>query len=191
MLLLSLTLGVSLAVSTPARADDQAQSDVPRMADVVITGIELYNPDSSRKRLGSGLGYITDEHAQHLFTQYYSKTGHELLTLFAGSTVKFKRSFKGYEIQHMDKKFLTARRVLRDVKQFETGKGIHLGISRGKLEEILGNPSRSSSADGSEVVHYELTDPNSSFLSQYSAKSYTADYTFTHGALTDAKVDLE
>lgn len=175
-----------------AFADDSANttaaSNVPQAADPFIIKIELRNPDSSRESLGDGIRYITDKEQLGLYTQFYNSTGHELLTLFAGSTLKFKRSFKGYEIAHSEKAFLMARRHLRESKNFETGKGIHLGLSESAVEKILGKPDSSEDQNGTTVIKYNLNDATTPFMQTYKATTYGAEYRFTHGELVDAKV---
>jgi hypothetical protein len=118
----------------------------------------------------------------------YNQSGSELLTLVAGSTTINKRRFKAYELAHQSKKFLIARRVLRDVSHIETGKGIRLGMNSGSLKHILGEPTSTEQNDGATVLHYSITDASSPFLQRFKASSYNGDYTFTGGGLTNAKV---
>jgi len=172
----------SAAVPVPAPA-------IPQLADVFVDGIELRNPDSSRVKLGSGLRYVTDD-SLTLFTQYYNETGKEILKLYAGSTVKTKRSFKGYDISKLDKAFLVGGiRRLRTTKRFVTGKGIFLGMNQHEIETILGQPTQTENeSDGSTTVRYSLTDAASPFLQYYKSAEYTGAYKFKHCSLVEVQV---
>lgn len=176
-----------LAGAASAQSRDSSTTALPQPADPIIAGIELRNPDNARAVLGEGIRYITDKDSLSLYTQFYNSTGHQLLTLFAGSTVKFKRSFKGYELTNSEKAFLTARRTLHKTKSFETGKGIHLGMSKSAVAKILGQPNSTSEENGNTVYKYSLSDA-SPFLQNYKATTYDAEYRFDHGTLQEAKV---
>jgi hypothetical protein len=183
----------AVALISPARSmgADQAAAASPQMLDASIIGIQLRDPDSSRSVLGRGIKYVTDKDGKTLYTQFYNSTGQELLTFTAGSTVQFKRAFRSYELAEQSKKFLMARRTMRSIKKFESGKGIHLGMSESSVQKLLGVPTTTEESGGNKIVHYALENGTSFSCGGYPAKSYHGDYTFAHGALVDAKVSLD
>jgi hypothetical protein len=65
------------------------------------------------------------------------------------------------------------------VAKFQTGKGIQLGLSPQRVEEILGPPHRKENQNNVLTYHYLLEDEkNSSFLRGYKHSEYYGRYYF-------------
>ncbi len=73
---------------------------------------------------------------------------------------------------------------LKEVKQFTTGKGIHLGISKPQLVSILGKPTQKHSKNDIESFEYRIGVESyeklnqSKFLEYYNMPTYYGNYKF-------------
>ncbi len=160
-----------------------------RQCDLSVSSVTLLDPDSTKSILGDDIKVLRSPDA--LYTQFYNKTGKEMLTAMFVSENN-PTSFREMRVAKLDKKFLLNRKVLKNISKFTTGNGIYLGITEEQLVSQIGGPSEKI-PDGEILRLKYQSHKQACILPSYvhGKYSYTAIYSFEYGKLSEMRLSLK
>ncbi|MDH3920504.1 MAG: hypothetical protein OEU25_20265 [Rhodospirillales bacterium] len=153
------------------------QTPFPQFLDLSIARIALLEPASTTRRLGAA-PHLDHEALGFSYYRYRNATGSQAITLI-GHPGDIRFSIAEVQISRR-----RADDVLpafpNGVRDFVSGKGIKLGLSRAQVLEILGPPTAEirSSIECRAEGHAAI-------LSNFSMPSYVGTYHFEQGLLTE------
>ncbi|KUG23983.1 hypothetical protein ASZ90_006216 [hydrocarbon metagenome] len=167
-----------------------AETEIPRQADVSISGILLNNPESTRKILVNH-PRPTEKSNDFPIIQICNSNNTEILTLvFHYGDVT--DSFNEFRIQNISKVPKDCITPPDGIARFVTGKGIQLGISKDDLIKILGHSFIETKQDGMLTIKYKIDNfDQSNFLKKYNLPVYFGHYHFLKGKLAKFEFGFE
>jgi hypothetical protein len=178
-----------VAVGTGSAA--AAAEIVPKVADVAVNRVRFADPASAEAVLGKDLSC-------HATADWLDSCGYLSADLKQAWILIFHPGAMKHGVYEMivrnAAKTDAANTILHSAS-FRTGKGIHLGMSREELREILGW-GKASKDGGTDVVNYEIVDggeaaPAHPFLDRYALPSYFGKYTFSNDQLVEFHFGFE
>jgi hypothetical protein len=167
-----------------------AETEIPRQADISVSGILLSNSESTRQILVNP-PRPTEMDDDFPVIQICNSNNTEILTLVFhhGDT---KDSFNEFRIQNISKVLTGCIIPPKVISRFVTGKGIHLGISKEELIKILGPSFTEDKEDNTITIRYKIDNFNkSSFLKKYNLPVYFGHYHFLKGKLAKFEFGFE
>jgi hypothetical protein len=167
---------VSLALGYVGPAADRSAKlpTLPQEADVTVMGIQLNSTKSAVKVLGERIEVIDGDDMPR--AEFLNSAGTEWLALVQhyGSE---GYSFQEIEIVPAGPRTPATAKKLPKVEKFVTGKGIHLGMTKSQLVQILGDGFVIEKGRG-EILTYGVYDEKSPFLQFFRQWRYYGRYTF-------------
>ena len=156
----------------PARA---AGTCVPTQPDTGAHGIELLNPESTVKAIGSDYKFIPGGSSAPK-ASLINWNGLQKLTLI-GHPGDPKHAYSEIELRHSDRQMRFAN---LPAAEFVTTNGLKLGMTRTQVLAILGDCMASDrKTGGTERIRYVLEGtPQPPLLAKYNRPKYSALYTF-------------
>jgi len=129
-----LFVGVCLALDNFGQSakDDKYR---PQFYDSTINGLQLRDPASIERIMGIA-DNIVDKETER--AEVINETGNQLLTMIfhPGDIVN---QFSEYKVEYNKERKLPKLRI--NEKEFVTGKGVRLGLTKEQLSEALGKPN--------------------------------------------------
>lgn len=169
----------------------KAESDIPRQADISVSGIFLSDPESSRKVIGNS--QMPKESGDDFPTiQICNSKKTEVITLvFHYGDIK--DSYSEFRVRNISKPPATTCILpSKRIEHFVTGKGIHLGMSKKQLSKILGHSFTEHKNGKKTTMHYRIDDfENSRFLKKYNLPIYYGSYHFEKETLVKFEFGFE
>lgn len=180
MVIFSTTLGI--AQSKPL--------DIPRSADISISGIYLADPESTARALGTNIPLV-EEGDDFPTASYCNQDKTQILTLvfhYGG----IRNSFNELRIKKADERVCSSVGYLKGINEFQTGKGIKLGITKNTLIKALGEGITTDEGKGLLTVKYRISGyEHSPFLKYYNMPLYYGEYRFLNGMLIEFSFGFE
>jgi hypothetical protein len=173
-------LCVLFAVALPAAARPPPH-DLPKAADISVSGIVLTEPQTTVAVLGDDVQWkeVVLPHATFLNAD---RSEQLTVTVHNGD---YENSISEFRVEA---KRDPSAKSLGTIKHFMTGKGIYRGITEPELIAILGQPRGRDRS----TLHYEIANfKDSAFLKHYNMPVYYGKYTFKGGKLDEYSFGFE
>jgi hypothetical protein len=182
-----LTVGLSCLIATTAQANVDA--DLPRQADIMVLGIVLDHPESTKNAFGitlkpedpdaihPSMALCNHDKTEKLVVEFYERDTDNVVSELLVERVKSKHEDCVIPPQHID--------------NFDSGKGIHLGMTKAEVTRILGNTYREHPNPEEQIISYRLDDKDSPLLQRHNAPAYYGQYHFRNGKLVRFEVGFE
>jgi hypothetical protein len=159
----------------------KAETDIPRQADISVSGIFLDDPQSTRKVIGNSVEPKYGDVFPTIEICNSKKT--EILTL-AFHHGNIRDSYSEFYIRSISKPPADCISPSKQIEHFITGKGIHLGMSKQDISKILGDNFTEQKDGKMTTIHYEIDDSiKSRFLEKYNMPVYYGSYHFEKDTL--------
>jgi len=168
----------------------RAESEIPRQADISVSGIFLSDSESTRKILGTPPAPAESGDDFPVVQVCNSKATEVLILVFHYGDLR--DSFNEFRVRNISKLPADCITLPQEIDHFVTGKGIHLGMSKKDLIKILG-PDFTEKREGNRLrVHYRIADfERSSFLKKYNLPTYYGSYNFEGDKLVNFSFGFE
>lgn len=119
-----------------ASANGSIGAQKPNFVDMSISGIALYNGNSTKKVLD-----MIPEMHQRFYSNICSYDGKELLVL-TFDPGHYVGAFSRFRVKHLDKPMEKCFKPVNKINHFVSGKGIKLGMTKEQLVQRLGSAYR-------------------------------------------------
>lgn len=171
-------------------ADARAESEIPRLADISVSGIFLMDSKSTSKTLGISPAPIESDDDFPLVQVCNSKTTEVLTLVFHYGSIR--DSFSEFRVRNISNAPANSIMPPKGIDHFATGKGIRLGISKKDLIKILG-PGFTEKKEGKQIIiHYKIDNfDQSDFLKKYNMPVYYGSYHFVKDKLVKFEFGFE
>lgn len=163
-----------------ARAEDDA-SRLPRQADIAIAGVLLNHPSSAEKPWNTAI-HLDDPDSDHpkAYVCNQDKSERLVLVFYEGDTANIISEFK---VERVTTRYVDCVVPARPLPGFVTAKGIHLGMLKRELVEILGEGYAEYQQPDETVISYRIDHKDSDFLLRQNAPAYYGQYHFQENRL--------
>jgi hypothetical protein len=168
----------------------KAETDIPRKADISVSGIFLNDPESTRKVIGRSVKpkELGDDFPT---IQICNSKKTEILTLvfhYGG----IRDSSSEFRIRNISEPPADSISPSKQIEHFITGKGIHLGMSKKDISKILGDSFSEHKNGKMTTIHYRIDDfKKSRFLEKYNMPVYYGLYHFEKDTLIKFEFGFE
>jgi len=160
------------------------ESDLPQSADISVSGIKLLDRISTESILGINIEKSSITSKDHEKKAIYLNKGMDQVLLLIFHPGSNQNSYSEFRVEKILGNAPVKYSVLDNINNFETGKGIRLGMNENELIEILGSPIRTDREKGKVILKYSIDNFESSkFLQHYNLPEYFGIYTFTENKL--------
>ena len=171
--------------------------DIPKKVDLGVDGIMLVDTSNVKETLGLSdepFNLALKQYIEPHFNYVNEDTTELLVLIFHPGSNEYQ--FNEFKILNFSKNFSEKFIVLPNIKNFRTYKGLTLGISIGKLKNVLGMDFKRVVLNDKVTLKYSLTNSpkqNSQnlFLKFYNMPSYYGNYTFTKNKLVKIEFGFE
>ncbi|MBI5453524.1 MAG: hypothetical protein HY956_02740 [Deltaproteobacteria bacterium] len=162
-----------------------ANAEMPRVADISVSGIFLSNPESTKKSFGMSPDF-RESSDDFPTVQVCNSDKTEILTLVFHYGDVFD-SVSEFRLMRAANPPSDCLQLTERLEHFITGKGVHLGISKKELVEILGEGFTEQNQTDQMIIRYRIEDGQSGFLRKYNLPIYYGTYSFKGGELVKAE----
>lgn len=175
------------SLSLPAQA--VVDPNLPRQADLMVLGIVLDHTESSQNAFGIKLEpedpdamrprmtLCNHDKREKLILDFYERDTAVVISELHVESVQTPHVDCVVPPQHID--------------QFTSGKGIHLGMSRQEVTDILGKHYREHPHPDEQVISYRIDEKDSPLLQRHNAPAYYGQYHFKNGRLIKYEMGFE
>lgn len=159
-----------------------AFADVPREAELALSGIQLNDAQSAKTPFGmQPVLDDPDSDRPKAFICNADRSERLALVYYEGDTAYVISEFR---VEQVATRYVDCTQPTTPIEQFVSGKGIALGMQREQLVRILGEPHQEHFQLDEIVLIYRIDDKNASgFLQHYSAPAYFGQYHFRQDQL--------
>ncbi|MHB8844235.1 MAG: hypothetical protein ACYC7L_05740 [Nitrospirota bacterium] len=179
LLLFTFTIATTLCYLA---TDGKAESDIPRQADISVSGIYLSDPDSIRKMLGTSVTPVEPDNDFPIAVVCNSKSTEVLTLVFHYGS--YRDSYSEFRVRSISKRPPNCIDSPKGGNHFITGKGIRLGISKRELINILGSGYSEKKEDHLIILQYKTDNVDTSrFIQKYDWSLYYGSYYFSKDKL--------
>ena len=184
----ALALSTLLAAFHPA-AHANVDPDLPKQADIMVLGIVLDHPESTKNAFGLTLApedaddthprmtLCTHDKHEKLVIEFYERDTDNVISELHIERVQTPHVDCVVPPQHID--------------HFDSGKGIHLGMSKKEVTDILGKNFTEHPDQDGHVISYRIDDKDSTLLQRHNAPAYYGQYHFREGRLVRFEMGFE
>lgn len=164
-------------------------ADLPRQADLMVLGIVLDHTESSQNAFGLKLA-PEDPDAMRPRMALCNHDKREKLTL------DFYERDTAVVISELHVEQVRTPHVEcvvppQHIENFDSGKGIHLGMSQQEVTAILGPDFNTHPHPDEDVISYRIDDKDIALLQRHNAPAYYGQYHFREGRLVKFGMGFE
>lgn len=175
------------SISMPSQA--VIDPELPRQADPMVLGIVLDHTESSQNAFGIKLE-PEDSDAMHPRMALCNHDKREMLI------IEFYERDTASVISEMHVERVQTRHAdcvvpPQHIEHFDSGKGIHLGMSKKEVTDILGKGYTEHSHPAEQVISYRIDDKDSPMLQRHNAPAYYGQYHFRENRLVRFEMGFE
>ncbi len=176
-----------LATASPAMA--VVDSNLPRQVDLMVMGIVLDHTESSQNAFGIQLKPDDpDAIRPRMALCNHDKDERLLLDFYERDTATIISEMRVEEVRT---KYVECLVPPQHIDHFDSGKGIHLGMSRKEVTDILGRGYHESTQRDEVVIFYRIDDRDSALLQRHNAPAYYGQYHFRDNRLVRYDIGFE
>ena len=178
-----------MLVSFPGMVHAVIDPDLPRQADPMVLGIVLDHTESAQYAFGIKLE-PDDPDAIRPRMSLCDHDKHEKLTLdfYERDTANI---ISELHVEHVVTPHADCMVPPQHIEHFTSGKGIHLGMSRKEVTDILGKGFQEHPHTDEQIISYRIDDKDSTMLQRHSAPAYYGQYHFKNNRLVKFDVGFE
>lgn len=164
-------------------------TDLPRQADLMVLGIVLDHTESAQHAFGIKLEpedpdamrprktLCTHDKQEKLTLDFYERDTAVVISEMHVERVQTPHVDCVVPPQHLE--------------HFTSGKGIHLGMSRKEVTDILGKHYREHAHPGEQILSYRIDDKDIALLQRHNAPAYYGQYHFRDGRLVKFEMGFD
>ncbi|OIQ82105.1 hypothetical protein GALL_361190 [mine drainage metagenome] len=166
----------SLLVSVCLPAQAVLDPDLPRQADPMVLGIVLDHTESDQNAFGIRLA-PEDPDSTHPRMALCNHGKHEQLIIefYERDTASVISELRVERVQTPHADCIVPP---QHIERFMSGKGIHLGMSRKEVINILGKGYEEHAYPEEQIISYRIDDKDSPMLQRHNAPGYYGQYYF-------------
>ena len=175
------------SVSLPARA--VVDPELPRQADLMVLGIVLDHTESAQNAFGIKLE-PEDPDAVRPRMSLCNHDKHEKLVMdfYERDTASVISELHVERVQSPHVECIVPP---QHIEHFDSGKGIHLGMSKKEVTDILGKGYNEHAHPDEQVVSYRIDTKDSPLLQRHNAPAYYGQYHFRENRLVRFEMGFE
>lgn len=157
----------------------------PRLADLGVNGIFLYDRQSAENVLGKELALKEDEDGGGCLT-CFNRDKNEMLTICRCRDCQ-GGIFQGFKVSaSLPYKLAELKCHLKEAEYFFSFRKIRLGMALKEVTDIFGDDFKAQSMDQFLVIEYSIdSNLHSAFLKHYRESRYSSRYVFKSGKLVE------
>lgn len=167
-----------------------AIADLPREAEISVSGVLLDDAASARTPLGTP-PYLDDPESDQPKVYLCNADKSEKLTLvyYEGDTANIISEIR---VENVVTRYVDCLQPPVSINRFVTGKGIHPGMTQHEVASILGDHYTEHNQLDETVISYRIDDgKESDFLLRHSSPAYFGQYHFRENRLVKFSFGLE
>lgn len=167
-----------------------AAPDLPRQADLSVSGILLDDAASAKTPFGAPPD-LDDPDSDHpkAFICNGDKTEKLVLVYYEGDTANIVSELR---VERVDAKYVDCVHPAERIARFVSGKGIRLGMPRNEVTRILGKNFTEHPQLDETVISYRIDNKTESdFLQRHSSPAYYGQYHFRENRLVKFSFGFE
>ncbi len=175
------------SASWPAQA--VVDTDFPRQADLMVLGIVLDHTESAQNAFGIKLEpEDPDAMRPRMSLCNHDKREKLILDFYERDTASV---ISELHVERVQTPHVECVVPPQHIERFTSGKGIHLGMSKKEVIDILGKGYKEHTHPDELIISYRIDDKDAAMLQRHNAPAYYGQYHFKENRLVKYEMGFE